>query len=91
MEYCKSEIIRLKEFAGVVESSMARMPRRHEFELSERSGGTMESLVTAEDVSLYHTCRANNWADVIGMGASGSHRGSLGASMASHQLYWGEL
>jgi len=90
MEFVKSEIVKLKDFAGVIESGLMRSQRRHDYERQDTIG-TLDSLITAEDLSLYHSCRDKNWADVINMGASAGHRGSLGDTLASHQRYWGEL
>lgn len=90
MEFVKSEIVKLKNFAGVIESGLMRSQRNQDFERQDTIG-TLDSLIAAEDISLYHSCREKNWADVINMGASAGHRGSLGDTLASHQRYWGEL
>ena len=89
MDFVKFEIVKLKEFAGVVEAGLLRSQHRRDYDRQD-TFGTLDSLITAEDISLYQTCREKNWADVINMGASTGHR-SLGDTLASHQRYWGEL
>ena len=52
MEFVKSEIVKLKDFAGVIESGLMQSQRRQDYERQDTIG-TLDSLITAEDISLY--------------------------------------